>query len=137
MNEVFADASYYIALLNPRDQLHRAAFDSSAPRRARVVTTHWVLMEVADALCAPAIRAHTLRFVRGTLADPDIILISDLQWFHQGLELYGKRLDKTWSLTDCISFGVMESRGIREALNGDHHFAQAGFVPLLSPIGPA
>jgi hypothetical protein len=26
----------------------------------------------------------------------------------------------------------MEARGIREALTGDHDFAQAGFVPLLA-----
>jgi predicted nucleic acid-binding protein len=120
-------------LLNPRDQFHQAAFESSAPQRARLVTTHWVLMEVADALRAPAIRQHTLRFVRGTLADPEATVVSDLMpWFDRGLELFGHRPDKSWSLTDCISFAVMQSRGIREALTGDHHFAQAGFVPLLS-----
>jgi len=34
-------------------------------------------------------------------------------------------------LTDCISFVVMEESGITEALTGDHHFEQAGFVTLL------
>jgi predicted nucleic acid-binding protein len=45
--------------------------------------------------------------------------------------LYGQRADKSWSLTDCISFAVMEARGIRQALTADHHFTQAGFVALL------
>jgi predicted nucleic acid-binding protein len=42
-----------------------------------------------------------------------------------------RRPDKEWSLTDCILFVVMEQRGLREALTGDHHFEPAGFVALL------
>ena len=37
----------------------------------------------------------------------------------------------TERLTDCISFVVMQERGIAEALTGDHHFEQAGFAALL------
>lgn len=48
-----------------------------------------------------------------------------------GLALMGKRTDKDWSLTDCISFVVMERNGLHEALTGDHHFEQAGFNALL------
>jgi predicted nucleic acid-binding protein len=134
MNEVFADSVYYIALFNSRDQFHDSAVRFTVPRRIRVVTTHWVLMEVADALCAPVIRPTAARFVRRALADRDLILISELSpWFEVGLRLYETRPDKSWFLTDCISFAVMEARGIREALTGDHHFAQAGFTPLLLP----
>jgi len=42
------------------------------------------------------------------------------------------RNDKDWSLTDCISFIVMEEHGITEALTGDRHFEQAGFRALLA-----
>jgi uncharacterized protein len=48
------------------------------------------------------------------------------------MELFGDRPDKDWSLTDCISFIVMEERRITEALTGDHHFEQAGFRALLA-----
>jgi predicted nucleic acid-binding protein len=51
--------------------------------------------------------------------------------FSAGLELYRRRADKSWSLTDCMSFVVMWREGITEALTGDHHFEQAGFVALL------
>jgi predicted nucleic acid-binding protein len=45
--------------------------------------------------------------------------------------LYDARPDKKWTLTDCISFVVMQERGITEALTGDQHFEQAGFTALL------
>jgi len=44
----------------------------------------------------------------------------------------GHRADKDWSVTDCVSFVVMEQHGMKEALTADHHFAQAGFHALLS-----
>jgi predicted nucleic acid-binding protein len=44
---------------------------------------------------------------------------------------------KEWSLTDCISFVVMNERKIRRALAYDHHFEQAGFEPLLRKDPPA
>ena len=49
----------------------------------------------------------------------------------RGRALYSDRPDKYWSLTDCISFVVMKDYQISEALTGDHHFEQAGFVALL------
>jgi predicted nucleic acid-binding protein len=51
--------------------------------------------------------------------------------FAEGLALFLSRPDKEWSLTDCISFMVMEKRGIRQAFTADKHFAQAGFEALL------
>ncbi len=52
--------------------------------------------------------------------------------YRRGLDLYAQRADKGWSLTDCISFVVMAEEGLREALTGDRHFAQAGYVPLFA-----
>jgi len=67
--------------------------------------------------------------------DRRLQVISDLEpWHSRGLALFGSRLDKDWSLTDCISFEVMSSYGITEALTGDHHFTQAGFRALLLEI---
>jgi hypothetical protein len=49
----------------------------------------------------------------------------------KGWALYRGRPDKDWGVIDCISFILMQERGITEALTGDHHFEQAGFIKLL------
>ena len=61
-----------------------------------------------------------------------IIAASD-DVFDRGADLYDRRPDKDWSLTDCISFEVMTDRAVKEALTGDRHFTQAGFRALLLP----
>ena len=65
-------------------------------------------------------------------ADPTAIVVApDVRLYDAGLRLYADRLDKNWSVTDCISFLAMRERRIVEALTTDHHFEQAGFVALL------
>ena len=61
----------------------------------------------------------------------ELIVASD-GLFRKGMELYNSRSDKDWSLTDCLSFVVMQEHGLNEALTADHHFEQAGFKALLS-----
>jgi predicted nucleic acid-binding protein len=71
-------------------------------------------------------------FLKRSNENPNITLISQTsQQFQPGLELYKNRLDKNWSLTDCVSFKIMEQMGIYEALAYDKHFEQAGFKALL------
>jgi predicted nucleic acid-binding protein len=64
--------------------------------------------------------------------DPtDVVVPAEQSLFERGIQLYLQRADKKWSLTDCISFVVMQDRGLLDALTGDHHFEQAGFNALL------
>jgi predicted nucleic acid-binding protein len=132
MTEVFADAFFFIAFLNQNDQYHARVQAEISKDRKRIVTTAWVLVEVADALCVPTARAPTHRFIVGLLDNPAVYVASDSSWLERGLTLFGRRPDKNWSLTDCISFAVMEDRGLTHALTADRHFAQAGFVPVFA-----
>jgi uncharacterized protein len=132
MNEIFADTFYFLALLNPADKAHQRARESSSSRHLKLVTTAWVLTELANALNTPKARSGFIDIVRTLTADRTTIIVGPEQsTFDAGVDLFAARPDKYWSLTDCISFVVMEQRGITDALTGDHHFEQAGFRALL------
>jgi predicted nucleic acid-binding protein len=132
MTACFADSFYFLALLNPADAAHEVAGRRARELRRPLVTTAWVLTEVADAMAAPPNRPLFLRLIEGfrTLRIVEVVPATP-ELFDRGIELYGRRPDKSWSLTDCISFVVMTERDITEALTGDHHFEQAGFRALL------
>jgi uncharacterized protein len=132
MKSVFADTSFYPAVVNPKDALHARAMRASSRFRGRVVTTHFVLMELGNALSRGVHRAAFVALVRQLRGDPDTIIVpasDDL--LEKGLDLFTRRIDKDWSLTDGISFEVMGQRRIAEALTEDHHFTQAGFRALF------
>lgn len=131
MKRVFADSFYFIALLNEGDAAHARAFGLSKANRGEVVTTRSVLVELADAMCDPVWRARAGAFISRAIEDGFTVIENSDALFDRGLELYRRRADKEWSLTDCISFLVMSDQGITEALTGDHHFEQAGFTALL------
>jgi predicted nucleic acid-binding protein len=132
MKRVFADSFYFIALLNERDEGHERAQSISRECRSGIVTTRWVLAEVADALCNVEWRQRVGDFVAFVEAQPQFqVLGSSDTLFIRGLDLYRRRKDKDWSLTDCISFVVMADEELTEALTADRHFEQAGFTALL------
>jgi predicted nucleic acid-binding protein len=132
MSERFADSFVFLAMLNPRDHKHTAAVLALNNSRDPLVTTAWVLTELADGLCPAKSRAVFISLEARLKSDSRFTIIpASAQLYDDGLDLYRQRPDKDWSLTDCISFLVMRQRGMVEALTGDRHFEQAGFVALL------
>jgi len=132
MTPVFADATFYIAAVSPRDQRHAQAKLIAQSYRGRVVTTEYVLLEVGNFLSRSTSRAKFVEFVSNLQADSNSeIVASSHNLWTRGLSLYARRTDKDWSLTDCISFVIMEERGLTEALTADRDFEQAGFTILL------
>lgn len=118
MRVVFADTGYWVALLNPHDELHNKAVQlSRSLNPVHIVTSEMVLTEVLNDFSK---RGDYLRKAATALIDninknPNITVISQTsQQFQQGLELYRNRLDKNWSLTDCVSFKIMEQMDIYE-----------------------
>src|SRR4051812_44110787 len=135
MRRVFADAYYWIALLNDKDQGHPAAqATSQALRGGVIVTTEEILAEVLNFFGEQGryLRHVAAAFVGNIMDDPDIaVRPQSHQSFLDGFALYKARPDKGYSLTDCISMATMRQEGIAEVLTHDSHFAQEGFTVLL------
>lgn len=133
MNAVFADSYYFLALLNRKDQGHEQCLKYSQSSSQPVVTTAWVLMEVGDALRQGLDRAAFIALLQDLNDDPEsTVLPADQTLLDKAIELFGSRPDKEWSLTDCTSFVAMQQNGLMQALTADHHFEQAGFLPLFA-----
>ena len=132
MKPVFADTFFFLAVLNRNDPWHAKAVQAHRSLRAPWITTAWVVTEVADALAEPSFRPRFAEFHASLTANPNVRLIpASQEFFERGIRLFNGRLDKSWSLTDCISFVAMQDEDITEALTADHHFQQAGFKALL------
>ena len=133
--ELFLDASYLIALTVPADEHHRRARELA--RRVEtdsrlLVTTQPVLFEVGDALCRPRQREAAVRLLDALAADPKVVIVPvDDELYDRAVDLFRKRGDKEWSLTDCLSFVVMGDFDLAESLTTDDDFEQAGFTALL------
>ena len=131
MSRVFADTFYFLALLNKHDEAHAKALEYAADV-GQIVTTEWVLTELADGLASSRHRDMFVRTRQELLEDSDVQVVPLTMSLHEeGIPLFADRPDKEWSLTDCISFVVMKREGLSEALTGDHHFEQAGYAALL------
>ena len=136
MPEVFVDSFFWIASLLPRDQWHEQALAAKENLASDItlVTTREVLTEflAATSRNAPTVRQAAVKTVRAILEDEAVIVIPQSPaLFSRGLDLYEQRLDKRFSLADCISMIVMRERGIQEILTRDWDFAAEGFVALI------
>jgi len=135
MTEVFLDTSFAIALSATTDQSHARAVDLAnqlEKNSTRLVTTQAILLEIGNALSKQRYRVAAIQLLESLIADPNVEIVSfsnDL--YEAAFNLFRNRLDKEWGLVDCVSFVVMQERGIKEALTADDHFNQAGFRALL------
>jgi predicted nucleic acid-binding protein len=132
MIAVFADTSFFVAYLNARDEYHPMALQWMTASLEPIVTTQWVLAELGNFLAEGPNRRLFAPLVRGLYAEDRVEIVpADGASFMDALNLYLRRPDKEWSFTDCVSFRLMKSRRIKDALTADHHFEQAGFRRLL------
>jgi len=133
MRRIFADTSYWMALVNPRDQIHQKAMSVSQELSSEsLLTTEMVLVEVLNSFSDSLYREAVGRMVTRLRKDPNLTIVPQAPaQFEAALQRYQQAADKSWSLTDCASFEVMEAENILAALTHDRHFSQAGFEILL------
>lgn len=96
------------------------------------MTTQAILLEIGNSLSKQKYRAAAIQLLDSLETDPSVevvLLINSL--YRSAFNLFKQREEKEWGLVDCISFIVMQDRGITDALTTDAHFQQAGFRALL------
>jgi uncharacterized protein len=133
--DVFLDSAGFLALWDASDGHHAAALRLQAElarRNRRFVTTEYVADETTTLLLVRHSHPAALDFL-DTLERSEALKLEwvDPNRFHNAAMLFRRHSDKQWSFTDCVSFVVMRELRIRDAFTSDHHFRQAGFVPLL------
>jgi len=138
----FADTSFWMAVSRKRDQYngHATAWNQFVIRtRSSLVTTEAVLWEWLNGLSDASTRGIAGEGYRRAHADARIEVVPfGPELIDSAVRLYQTRPDKDWSLTDCLSFGVMERHHLTEALTTDVHFEQAGLKAVMlepPPLG--
>ncbi|NJM76862.1 MAG: type II toxin-antitoxin system VapC family toxin [Acaryochloridaceae cyanobacterium RU_4_10] len=138
MTEFFVDTSFAIALASVTDQNHLRAVNLAnqiETNRIHLVTTQAILLEIGNSLSKQRYRAAAIQLLESLETDPsvEVVLLTN-SLYRLAFNLFKQRKDKEWGLVDCISFIVMQNRGIADALTADTHFQQAGFRALLRMV---
>jgi predicted nucleic acid-binding protein len=134
MSRLFLDTGFLIALEAEDDEHHLAArqhWNELMKAPPRLVTTTYIFDEVVTFFNSRNRHPKAVEIGQRLLRSPRISMVPvDAPLFGAGWRYFQDRPDKRYSLTDCISFIVMEQEGLREALSFDGHFNQAGFVRM-------
>ena len=97
MKAVFAGTSFFLASLNPGDQLHGRAIAVSREVTAPRLTTGFVLLEVANAMSRAASPARFVEFYAWLRQHPRVRIVPvSEELFARGYDLYAAREDKDW-----------------------------------------
>lgn len=132
---MFADTSYWLALLVRTDPWHEtAALLSLELVDVHIITTEMVLAELLNGVSRLGEYHRNLASteVLRLQGDPNIDIVSQsADQFRYAFDFYISRPDQRWGLTDCASFIVMQERGVDHALTADRDFTQAGFTILM------
>jgi len=135
MKRVFADTSYWVAYLWLEDQWREAALKASEKiGDVELITTKSILIEVLNYFSEFRfdIKEKNAVAVEEILQDDETFVPPHRhEDFLKALKLYKDRLDKGFSLTDCISMNAMREFGIAEILTNNTHFQQEGFTKLF------
>lgn len=130
MDSLFLDTSFIIALEDADDQNHQAAalyWKTFKKNPRKISITSYIFDETVTFLKRRISNEKAAEVGKLLLSSPTVELIHiSEEHFDKGWRLFLKYHDKGFSFTDCISFMVMEEKGIKKALTFDEHFKQAG-----------
>jgi predicted nucleic acid-binding protein len=130
-HKVFLDTSYLLALELANDQNHQAAqahWRQIITNANVFVTTSYIFDEVVTYFNSRNHHAKAVQVGNYLLLSPSVQLVHvDETLFYLGWTYFQQHKDKQYSLTDSISFIIMQQYDIQVAYTFDQHFTQAGF----------
>lgn len=135
-NKVFLDTGGLIALIMTAEENHLLAvrvFEKLDKFGYKLFTTEYVLAELVNWLrCRKNFEVTRIfQFLHNLyIKDLDVIEVGRDR-FSNALILMHKFKDHFFSMTDCVSFVVMNEFKIKNAFTTDKHFVVAGFNNLL------
>jgi predicted nucleic acid-binding protein len=128
---VFADISGYYAAASEDEQRcqdARAVLARLERERVRFHTTQYVLAELhALAITRRRNPGFALELIRRIETGATIIVPVSGDDHPRARAILAQRPDRLYSLTDALSFAVMERLGIYRVFTFDHNFEQQGF----------
>ena len=108
MRMTFADTAFYVRDGRPGEQAARSRGRTGG--EGNIITTEYVLVELGNRLARSGDEKVFVELLRRLEGDPRVVVPADPFLFRRGY-LLADRLDKDWSLTDCISFVAMNDGG--------------------------
>ncbi len=92
MSTIFADTFYFLAFLNRRDRAHRRAREWTGAFTGKLMTTEWVLIELADALASSRHRKQFASTRQRLLENPNVEIVPfDMCVYQDGIRPPMKR----------------------------------------------
>lgn len=131
---VFVDTSAHAAIFMRRDERHQQAQEIAAAVGAEgrpLVSTNAVIAETHALILGREGRAVARSALTVLDATITIVRVTEVDEI-AGRVILDRYADKDFSLTDAISFAVMDRLRLRTAFAFDRHFAQYGLDVLAA-----
>jgi Predicted nucleic acid-binding protein, contains PIN domain len=123
----FVDTSAWYDLVDGSTPRHGDVAETAASARL-LVTTTFILHELMALLVSRSYRRAAEQAGEHIRTSPTVRLVHPTEEEEgRAWRLFLERPDKTYSLTDCLSFVVMRRLRLTTALATDSHFVQEGF----------
>lgn len=132
---IYVDTSAWLAVNDPRDNLHEAAavfYREDALKKFRtLVTSNLVVAETHAGLIKARGMNVAFRFLELLKASSRVSVIYCTRELEmEGVRILAKYGDQRFSLCDAVSFAVMKDNNIKEVFSFDRHFETAGSLRL-------
>ena len=128
---IFVDTGAWFAIAVGNDPDHEAAMSGLRRNREPLITTDYLLAEIATLIRMrdKTARGHRLavRVASSILGQQSAVLQNVMAVDRQkALQIFRDYSDHLFSFVDCTSFAVMERLGIIQAFAFDSHFDEYG-----------